>query len=162
MPDDFVAIDIQNLPSLLDQLDAITDPGMRDGLNDVADYLRGVLRNQPDYRHVSRKEAFGGDGFFSDKQRRWFFAALDSGELSLPYQRTGALRDGWQIAGKDSLTPMLFNSAPHAIFAHDAKRQSRMLKKIGWKTLADVVKERSSQIARVMAEAVRKSMKKRK
>lgn len=160
--DDFVAIDIQGLPSLLDQLDAITEPGMRDGLNDVADYMRGVMRSQPAYRHITRKEAFGGNGFFSDKQRRWFFAALESGELSLPYQRTGALRDGWQVASKGTLAPMLFNSSSSAIFAHDDRQQSRLLGKIGWKKLGDVVKERSSQIARVMAEALRKSMKKRK
>lgn len=33
--------------------------------------------------------------FRSDRQRRWFFAALNSGAISVPYRRTGTLGRSW-------------------------------------------------------------------
>ena len=35
--------------------------------------------------------------FRSDKSRRFFFAALRSGQITVPYQRTMALQQAWQV-----------------------------------------------------------------
>lgn len=53
--------------------------------------------------------------FTSAKQRRYFFAALKSGAITVPYRRTGALADAWDYSitgdGAD-----VTNAHPHAAY----------------------------------------------
>lgn len=53
--------------------------------------------------------------FASDKSRRYFFAALRSGAITVPYRRTFALQDAWDYTitgdGAD-----VVNNHPHAAF----------------------------------------------
>ena len=53
--------------------------------------------------------------FTSAKQRRYFFAALKSGAITVPYRRTGALQDAWDYSltgdGAD-----VTNNHPHAAY----------------------------------------------
>lgn len=106
---------------------------------EVADYLMGDsrhgLKHYPPYKHVTRKAAYGRT-FFSDRQRRWFFWALGSGRLKLPYARTGALGEGWEKIG-DKWRPVLRNKTPYAHHVMGDDRQSRMSAKIGWRTISE-------------------------
>lgn len=52
----------------------------------------GVMKRVINYPPMIRK----AQPFVSDKQRRWFFANLRSGALSVPYERTYRLQRGWQ------------------------------------------------------------------
>jgi len=40
--------------------------------------------------------------FVSGKQRRWFFWALRTGQITVPYQRTGKLKRGWRTETRGS------------------------------------------------------------
>lgn len=51
--------------------------------------------------------------FKSAKQRRFFFAALKSGVISVPYQRTFALQDAWMWEATPDGADVL-NPHPHA------------------------------------------------
>ena len=55
--------------------------------------------------------------FTSPAQRRAFFAKLRSGQITVPYQRTGALQDAWQYA-VDSDGATVTNSHPHAAYVY--------------------------------------------
>jgi hypothetical protein len=153
---DLIGIDFENdefiqnvLPRLPQEIrDAATD--------DVSNYLLNILRSYPSYRYVSRKEAYGVS-FFTDKQRRWFFANLDN--LDIPYKRTQELSKGWQIVGSGE-NQILVNDAPHAGLAYGDK-QSRHLAAIGWKKLPDILKERQERIQAIIKAAVKKAMRKR-
>jgi len=56
-------------------------------------------------------------GFVSDKQRRWFFAALRKGEVQVPYRRTGLLGKSWTTEvniSENELTGIVGNNTAYA------------------------------------------------
>jgi hypothetical protein len=116
------------------------------------------VQASPPQKKVTRKQAYGKT-FFSEKQRRWFFAALKSGGLTIPYRRTQAFRKGWRIIGKGERT-IIVNTAKAGPFLVGENRQSRMSALIGWKKMSTVVKERTPKILTIANAAVRKGLKK--
>ncbi len=123
-------------------------------VEEVAGLLKDVLGEYPEQRSVSRRSAFGVT-FFSDRQRRWFFAALRSGELSLPYSRTGALRDGWKLEPLGKNEVGLINEVPYAGYVMGKASQSRMMRMIGWKTVESVLKKYRPRVGRVALQNIR-------
>ncbi len=103
---------------------------------------------------MSRAAAYG-TAFFSERQRRWFFAALKSGELQLPYSRTNALADSWRVEGLTSDHVRLLNEAPYAGYMIEQTRQSRMARLIGWKTTQQVIALHRRKFAQFFHEAAR-------
>ena len=116
----------------------------------AGEYLRGQLRKYPPYQYVSRTRAYGKP-FQSDKQRRWFFAALRSGELTLPYQRTNKLKQGWQLNRFGSDDVILSNDVEYARHVQESP-QARMMTYIGWRTQERTIYEEREQIQRVVNE----------
>lgn len=51
--------------------------------------------------------------FVSDKQRRYFFAALKDGRITVPYRRTYDLQDAWQFVPQGNDGDVV-NESPHA------------------------------------------------
>ena len=153
---DLIGIDFENdefiqkvLPRLPQEIrDLATD--------EVAKYLLNVLRAYPPYRKVTRESVYG-QPFQSDRQRRWFFANLNSGDLQVPYQRTQGVSRGWEIIGSGERT-ILVNEAPGAQYAYGG---NRLLSAIGWKRLAVMVEERKGKIQDIIKAAVKKAMRKR-
>ena len=91
MPDDFIGIAVQETPefsAFLANAPAIAQDAAIDAANE---YLLNVLKAYPPQRSITRKEAYGVS-FFTEKQRRWFFANLDN--LQIPYHRTQYFHDG--------------------------------------------------------------------
>lgn len=113
----------------------------------VADFMRGKAQEYPPEKRVTRRQAYGVT-FFTAKQRRWFWAALNSGELELPYRRTNTLRDSWNISGGNDRV-MVTNTADYFKFVHERGRQSRMMTIIGWKTVSYWLQKYKSEIGRV-------------
>lgn len=120
-------------------------------LGEVGEFMRDKLREYPSYRYVSRKAAYG-QSFFSDKQRRWFFAALADGKIK-PGQsnRTGALGQGWQIQHNGPKQIDLVNAVDYAKYVqgtdpHPHAAQPRMA---GWKSITVWLRTFSSEIGRV-------------
>ncbi len=75
---DFIAIDIVGLPELQAKLAKLPPEAQNAIVDDVSEYFLNVLREYPPQKSITRKAAYGVS-FFSDKQRRFFFAALKSG-----------------------------------------------------------------------------------
>ena len=104
-------------------------------LEEVGEFMRGKLKEYPGYKYVSRKAAYG-KSFQSDKQRRWFFAALADGRITPGSpKRTGALGEGWRILYNGPHQLDLANAVPYAKFVqgtdpHPHAAQPRMA---GWK-----------------------------
>lgn len=83
-----VKVDATDALKALDRLD---DPALAE---DMATYVaeQVVLPKLAQYPSRSGKK----QPFVSDKSRRFFFAALRSGQIRLPYRRTGDLGSQWQ------------------------------------------------------------------
>lgn len=83
-----VQVDAVEVIRALDRLD---DPALTE---DMATYVaeQVVLPKLAQYPSPSRKK----QPFVSDKARRYFFAALRSGQIRVPYQRSGDLGSKWQ------------------------------------------------------------------
>jgi hypothetical protein len=157
---DFVAIDIKGLPELQAKFDKML-PAVQDAIVDeIAPYLVNVLQNeQPTPNHgITRKQAYGVT-FFTKKQRRWFFWALNSGRLQLPYHRTQATRRGWRIIGKGS-NAIIANETAGALFTRDDERQSRHEALVGWQKIGAMLKDKSKEIMRRADAGARKGIKK--
>ena len=75
----------------LHALDRLDDPALAE---DMAAYVaeQVVLPKLAQYPSRSGKK----QPFVSDKARRYFFAALRSGQIRVPYQRSGDLGSNWQ------------------------------------------------------------------
>mgnify|MGYP006992527870 CR=1 FL=1 len=135
----------------------------------TANYLLKVLINDeiPPQKHVSRKEAYPktGNGFFTNKQRRWFFwfykESLARG-LQL-YQRHGKAEGGiaskWHIERKDDKSLTITNSSLGAKFLYDKNRQARQLQLVGWQTIDAIVAKRKKNFKGVMDRAAIKAIK---
>jgi hypothetical protein len=124
-------------------------------LEEVGKLLMDDLKQYPPQRHVSRAQAYG-QTFSSDRQRRWFFAALASGELQLPYSRTNTLADAWKLEPLGSEGVGLINEAPYAGLVMGKGTQARMMKLIGWPTVESVLKRYRPRIGRVAMQSILK------
>ena len=121
----------------------------------VGELLHEKVREYPRQRYVSRRAAYGVT-FFSARQRRWFFAALRSGELQIPYGRTGRLRDGWRIEERSTKEVGLVNEVAYAPYVMGAGTQSRHERAVGWQTVQDIIDGHRGHIGRVGLAAIRK------
>lgn len=158
-----IGIDIRGVEPLTKYLDDLKKAEIaKRASEEVAKYLLNVLRTYPPYQYVSRANAYpdapAGPGWFSDKQRRWFFAALANGELNLPYQRTQGLSRGWQIVGSgDNI--IIVNETDYGIHVmgdSQGEFQSRMSARIGWKTMPYILSERQDRITKIIEGVAKK------
>jgi UDP-N-acetylglucosamine enolpyruvyl transferase len=159
MPEnELIGFDIEGLAELLEGLKRM-QPEIQDAAGDeLAPYLKNVVQAQPSYRYVSRRSAFGVT-FFSDKQRRWFFRALNLGEIEVPYKRSQRFRRGWKIIGS-GIGSIVVNDTPYGGYLMGDQTQSRHMKKIGWKKLGDLIDEKKGEIVRKLEAGAKKGMKK--
>ena len=95
------------------------------------------LRHYPPYRKVTRKQAYGVS-FFSDKQRRWFFANLKD-HIDIPYRQTWQLKDGWKLNYPSKNQATIKNRVPYASLVMGDVGQNRMAAKKGWRKVSKVV-----------------------
>ena len=158
MPE-FVDIQVSGIDAVLAKVIMLESPdAQRSVMRDVAEFMRGKLQRYPAYRYVSRRQAYG-QTFVSDKQRRWFFAALRSGELQIPYVRTRTLRNQWVIADAPGGDVILRNYTDYAKWVQQGSTQSRMMTLRGWQTEDDVTAQNAAGIARVADESYNRYIK---
>jgi hypothetical protein len=161
MADDFIAVDITGLQDLGERFKKLPPAMQEEGMKEVNTYMLNVLRQYPAEKRIKRSAAYPEvNGWFSDKQRRWFFAALRSGELDLPYSRTQELGKAWKVVGNEAAKSIIANEAPAAPYVMGDTEQSRMSKMIGWKKISDIVKERMPRILERFDVGVKNAVKK--
>jgi hypothetical protein len=127
-------------------------------LGEVQDYMINVLRMYPPKNYVTRKAAYG-QTFQSDKQRRWFFWALNSGAINVPYQRSQTLSQGWHKV-RSGLTGHIVNYTPYAVYVMGENKQSKHEAMVGWQKVSAIVKERMDKINKIIDEAAKKAIRK--
>lgn len=99
-------ITIHGLREAMDAV-GITDAQMR-GAAGKAAALATIAEAKPYPGQSGKKQPFK-----SAKSRRYFFAALKSGAITVPYRRTFALQDAWEWQSTGSGADVT-NAHPHA------------------------------------------------
>lgn len=120
----------------LDSL-AVLEPPMKRALNQLQ---RALAAYPPQTRRRMR--------FVSDRQRRWFFAALNSGQISIPYSRTGNLGRSWTTEIRTSpmeLIGEVGNNVPYGPYVQGENTQASIHQGI-WQTDQDVFDDLRDQI----------------
>jgi hypothetical protein len=153
-----IGIDAAQLAHLMKGLSEMPEAIQDAAVDEAAPYLVEVLKQYPPSKYVSRKQAYGKT-FFSDKQRRWFFAALRRGDLTIPYRRTQGLRNAWQIIGSGKNT-IIVNESSGAPFVMGDQTQSRHERMVGWETVTRVVADRAKRLGEKLEAGANKAMKK--
>ena len=155
---DFVGISIDGLPETQRIITNWPQEAKDAASRAAAEYLVERFKAQPSQKYVTRRRAYGVT-FFSEKQRKWFFAALRSGEISVPYNRTQGMRNSWQIIGRGE-DIIIANETQAAVYTMGDDTQSRHEKLVGWKTVGQHLKEGSGKLQKRMQAAGEKALKK--
>jgi hypothetical protein len=127
---------------------------VKSGLKAGAFHLKGKIATYP---KVSRRPVAQ---YWTDKQRRGFFAKLRSGEIDVPYRRgisnnSERLGQSWAVQGRDGgLTQVIGNDSSYGQLVQDRSLQSLYHKTTGWKTTDDV----TEQEARAVTEGVKRAI----
>lgn len=163
-----INVQMRGLDQLLPKIKSLPPELVEQVMTSVSEYSLEVVREQqPPQKHVSRADAYpdapAGPGWFSDRQRRWFFAALASGELQTPYRRTGTLAEGWRLE-KQGEGFVLTNSVPYAPYVQGFAFQSRHEALVGWKKVNVIIDSyltfRNSKFRDAAREGIREALRK--
>jgi hypothetical protein len=105
----------------------------------VGNEQHGLKHNDP-YKYVTRKSAYGVS-FFTDKQRKWFFWALKTGQIDVGSgKRTGQSSDGWTYtANTNGYQYKITNETPGGYYTRDDAGQARQPAKVGWRKVSAVL-----------------------
>jgi hypothetical protein len=89
--------------------------------------------------------------FKTDKQRRWFFWALNNGMISVPYQRTGRLANSWGISRVGWSDYAVRNSAPYSAIVIGKSTQSKY--HLGhWWVAQDIIDANKPELTKDLTE----------
>jgi hypothetical protein len=155
---DFVGIDVQGIEDVKKLMKNLPPAVQDQVVDDVSEYMLKVMRLNPPEKRVKRKTAYGVT-FFTERQRRFFFAALRDGRINVPYNRTQGQSRGWKIIGKGK-DALVVNETPGVLFTRDNDRQARLNKLVGWKTVAEEISTRAERIMEIANAAVKQALRK--
>ena len=117
-----------------------------------AEEIVDIMKAQPDetpYQYVSRADAYPDapykPGYFSAAQFRFVMARLASGEMSIPYNRTGEISAAWRVDGKLSKARAV-NTHEKAPYVFGNESQSRHESAAGWQKVGARLEQYSNQI----------------
>jgi hypothetical protein len=85
-----IAITVTGAERIIKLLESMNRPGFKQFFSEqfYRERVKPELEKYPAPRRAKMR-------FVSDKQRRFFFAALGRGTIQIPYQRTNRLKTGW-------------------------------------------------------------------
>ena len=131
---------------------------LRAGMRAFGEYILGNeqrgLRHSEPYKYVSRKSAYGIT-FFTEKQRRWFWA--NGGPDMIGNNRTGESAKAWTLVEKNNGYKIsLQNQTRAAFYTRDDKGQARQPAKVGWRKTSAVVAANAAGAMRSANAAVKK------
>jgi hypothetical protein len=154
-----IKFNMRGAAGLNDFLKSLPRGSMRSALEAMAKYFIGNksrgLKHAEAYKYVTRASAYGFS-FFTDRQRRWFFAALNSGELKIGNNRTGASGDAWgYTVNASGYQYKLTNNTTAAFYTRSDAGQARQPAKVGWRKVSKVIADNMAGAMQAARAAVR-------
>ena len=140
---DNYSVTVEGLDDLLKRLDLVSP--LKDGMTAASIYVVKKMKYYP--KNESRPQPFK-----TDKSRRWFFANLKSGNISVPYKRTMGLRNHWtyQVSTNGEVS-QIGNNVPYAQIVQGRDKQSAYHKETGWATAEDTLDNERDEISKIVA-----------
>jgi hypothetical protein len=150
---------IEGADELFRDLTGLSDEAIDAGVEAVSDYIIEIMKIYPPYKSVSRASVYGST-FKTERQRKYFFWALNNGALKVGNHRTQTLRDNWkkELKGKDTL---VVNETDYIGFVMMDEYQSKLLGEVGWETVSKRIARGSYKMDDVFDGAVNTVMRKR-
>ena len=122
-----IKISVNGVERVISVLQSIPK-GIMPALEGFTRVITEALRKPEPYRYVSRKSAYGVS-FFSEKQRKWFFA--NGGSAMIGDHRTGESSRAWSYASI-SKGYRVSNPTKAAYYTRSDDGQARQPGKVGW------------------------------
>lgn len=95
--------------------------------------------------------------FKTDRQRRFFFAALRAGRLQVPYQRTGTQGLRWLLrlnpAGQGLFSAEVYNDNPYRRWVQGYRREQAKIHAGRWSSQEEIEQAAEQALPRRLAEA---------
>lgn len=145
-------------PPWVVSLAAANDPAtLRAGLAAACLELLREVRKYPPANRLARASVYG-QTFASDRQRRWFFASMRDGSLTLPYRRSRALGQSWAYEVRTPTLAVIGTNIGYARLVKDEGRQSAYLAAVGWPTVQDDATKAEPQVRAALDAAIKKAL----
>jgi len=116
------------------------------GVQKAAVFVKGEIAEYPPVKRLSRRQVYG-ETFASDKQRRFFFAALRDHKIDVPYRRgisPGSERHGqsWTVRPeKGGLRAVIGSDTSYGRRLQDAPKMSLYAAAVGWKPVQEIARD---------------------
>ncbi len=145
---------IEGLNELIGKISNIQQlKGFKAVLLAAGEMLKGKLSIYPPQKSLTRTEVYG-EPFKTDKQRRYFFYALEAGIINVPYSRgadpkSERFKASWALQTKnDGLTVIIGDDTTYGPYLMDPRNQSKFSAAIGWPTTDKVLDDNREEISR--------------
>ncbi len=147
---------IEGVERVSRKLGSVVDPGfLRAQAMAAGMTIANKMKEYPVQKRVTRRQAFGRP-FESDRQRRYFFAALKDGRIQVPYRRSMRLGQEWTARPFGATGAEVANRMPYAQWVQGERSQSRMMQMIGWPTLERTARKMMDEIVRKLRSQIRR------
>lgn len=155
---DFTISTNQTTAAWMVDLVAATKPAMlRAALTAGSQELLTVVKRYPPRVHITRASVYG-QTFASDKQRRWFFASLNDGSLTLPYRRSMGLGQSWTFSIESNTRAVVGTNVGYARLVKGQGDQSAFLAASGWQTVNQDAAKASPKVLAAIDTVIRKAL----
>lgn len=158
---------IRNVKAVQDFLKSVPRGAVRVAVQAFTEYVLGNdqhgLRHNEPYKYVTRKSAYGVS-FFTEKQRRWFFWALNTGQIDPGSgKRTGETSKAWKAEPRnDGYRYTITNNTAGGYYTRDDYGQARQPAKVGWRKVSAVLTANYAGAIRAAVAAVKKYLQSKK
>lgn len=117
-------------------------------------YLARKFATYPPRKRPTRKSVYG-TSFKTEKQRKYFFAALHKGEIDVPYRRgispgSETLGRRWTVYSKSQFVVAVGNNASYARKVQSLQNQALYMAAVGWVPAETTLERERGNVLRVM------------
>ena len=133
-----------SLRKLASEYRATTDETVKDWTKDQRSGMKGF--GYPAQRNAPQP-------FKTDRQRRWFFWALRTGQITVPYSRTGTLANSWRARKEGWSHWVLENSAAYAALVVGRGEQAKYHEGHWW-IAENIIEEDAADLTEDLTEEI--------
>lgn len=149
---------VRNIAAVQSFLRSVPRGALKVALEAFTEYIvgndaHGLKHNDP-YKYVTRKSAYGVS-FFTDKQRRWFWA--NGGPDMIGKPRSGNTSAAWKkVPSAGGYQYKITNDTAGGFYTRDDKGQARQPAKVGWRKVSKVLADNYLGAIRAAVAAVKR------
>jgi len=158
-----VKITMRGIEAVQEYLKTVPRGALKDALAAFTEYIVGNeqhgLKHADPYKFVTRKAAYGFP-FFTDKQRKWFFWALNTGQIDPGSgKRSGESTGAWKAEPRnDGYRYTISNPTAGAYYTQSDTGQARQPALVGWRKVAKNIEDNLKGAMRSANAAVKRRL----